>query len=401
MDQGELSYEGFLIGIGYSQEQATALLIEHNLAVADEEEHPIEDSIETAAAEVDTEGEGEGFVPDPEPEVETEAEVGAEGEAGAEAEADTEDGGEGEASADPEPESEVEVEVEAEVDPEASVALGSSSIGDSTAEEIPLSVREFARSAIILRQHLGPRPSSSSTVAEPEGPPLRGRSRSPQPKARPKVRPRTVRPPLAPQPLRPVTAAVQDCYRVYSFDSTSFRWLEQPRVSLIPRPASRHLACDFNWVLNTDSYGRRVQPGAPLPQENLEVIWRLAQSNPIDRTIVLSQVENPSLIRSLLDSAYATSGLNDLIDIIVTCPRKTGPRGKAQFLTEISGGSLPDWVLVDDNAETVNEVVHRGGSAVHVFYPKREFANSSIPWARSFAGAEVAIRDLKKERVFL
>ena len=92
-----------------SQDQATALLVEHNLAIADEEENPIEDSIEAAGAEVDTEGEGEGFVPDPEPEVETEAEVGAEGEAGAEAEADTEDGGEGEAPADPEPESEVEV----------------------------------------------------------------------------------------------------------------------------------------------------------------------------------------------------------------------------------------------------------------------------------------------------
>ena len=58
MDQGELSYEGFLIEIGYSQEQANALLIEHNLAIADEEEYPIEDSIETAGAEVDTEGEG-------------------------------------------------------------------------------------------------------------------------------------------------------------------------------------------------------------------------------------------------------------------------------------------------------------------------------------------------------
>ena len=293
----------------------------------------------------------------------------------------------------------VEVEAEAEADPEASVALGSSSIGDTTAEEIPASVREFARSAIILRQRLGPRPSSSSSVAEPEGPPLRERSRSPQPK--PKARPCAVRPPLVPQPLRPVTAAVQECYTVYSFDNASFRWLEQPRVALIPRPASRHLACDFNWVLNTDSYGRRVQPGAPLPQENLEAIWRLAQSNARDRTVVLSQVENPSLIRSLLDSAYATHGLNDLVDIIVTCPRKTGPRGKAQFLAEISGGSLPDWILVDDRAETVNEVVHRGGSAVHICYPRREFADSSIPWARSFAGAEVAIRDLKRERVYL
>ena len=88
-------------------------------------------------------------------------------------------------------------------EPSSSSAAAPPAEARPTAGEISQETLDFARTAIIWRQQLGPK--APSIAPKPAA-----SSRSPIDKARP------IRPVVPPQPLRPAIASLQGCFRVLS-----------------------------------------------------------------------------------------------------------------------------------------------------------------------------------------
>eukprot|EP00439_Symbiodinium_sp_Y106_P039902 s5314_g4.t2 len=225
-------------------------------------------------------------------------------------------------------------------------------------------------------------PSSSSSRSRFD------RSRSPQ----------LARPPIPPQPLRPTFAAVPEEIRFFRFCSTSGLWEEQSRVERYGRPTGQHLALDINQVLNR---GRRgvIQQGHSLPSENLDLLVRIVAEFPGDSILLCSQLENPSLLRGLLDTLGCSRGANHLLPFIAITPRKVGPLGKARLLATLSNSR--DWLLVDDNNDTIDEHVRLGGSGIHIALPRRPWCQESVVWQCCFADCFDSIAASKRNNDFL
>ena len=217
-----------------------------------------------------------------------------------------------------------------------------------------------------------PEPSSSSGIR-------RDRSRSP---SRRSLIVSKARPPQPPQPLRPTYAAVPDEIRFFCFRSTSGLWEQQSRIERYGRPKGQHLCLDFHQVLDRSRWGL-IKQGNSLPLENLQLLERIVAEHPGDSILLCSHLEDPSLLRGLLDALGNSRGANHLLPVVAITPRKVGPLGKPCLLATLSNSR--DWLLVDDNAETIDHHVRSGGSGIDIALPRRPWCRESVEWQHCLA----------------
>ena len=199
-----------------------------------------------------------------------------------------------------------------------------------------------------------------------------------------------------PQPLRPVYCTLRDEFEVYFWnrDQQSFV-LATSGILRLGRPSGRHLAVDYNWVLNAFQ-SRRIRPGELIHGRNIEVLAAAQSEHPDDKVVIVSQVESAQLKANLLDTIRRTAALHPILHLVATTPRKTGPLGKASFLRALSG-NVSDWVIVDDNLEVLQEVAEQGGRPLHVWVRGREFGPNSLPWCTGLSEAGSQISELRNQ----
>ena len=249
-----------------------------------------------------------------------------------------------------------------------------------------------------------PRPSNSAIASSVRTPPkarprpkssLEVRSRSPIGREELSSSSSCVRrlvPP--PQPLRQVFASIPSKFGIYFYSETEGEYtLFGGGVEKLARPSGRHLAVDFNFVLNYCN-GRRIRQGQPIPLDNIRVLQEALRLHPTDRILVVSKVESADLIASLLESCNSSPQLHSVIHLIATVPHRTGALGKAALLRALTG-STSDWLVIDDAVEILKEVTSQGGQAINVWIPGRSWGPSWLPWCKGLAEAGEQIAELR------